>query len=825
MQLLKTLPLLLLWACAPALYAQKTGPDVAETYSRLRIALETPEAMEKLAELGLPVDHGERGHDYFIGEFSSADIKLMEGKFRYQVLIEDLEKFYEARIQEDLKQNPGLDGIERFPCNFTTPANFNTGTFGGYLNLSEILAELDEMRALYPNLITARQPLNGTTAQGRQLFYVRISDNADTDENEPEALYTGLHHAREPMSAMNLIFFMHYILENYATDPEVQDIVDNTELYFVPCINPDGYEHNRSTNPNGGGMWRKNRRNNGNGTYGVDLNRNYGFQWGYDNSGSSPTTSSDTYRGPSGFSEAETQMVRDFCLSRQFVTALNDHAYGNYLVLPWGYTNAIPESTLFNSIGDDLNNCNNYLVGNPYVTVGYPANGTSDDWMYGEQASKSKIYAITPEIGSSSDGFWPAPSKIVPLCNAMMYTNLRMAYYARSLSCTASNIAVTPGANSAAVSWTAGPGSSSYNVRYRQAGAPAWTTLSTGSTSINLLGLAGPCAAYEVQVQSLCSGGVDGQFSSSLNFSTAGDPLPGSWAGLNVGSTGGFGAECYNSAGGIYAVTGGGALSSTNVDGFRFIYATLSGNGSITARINSLSSAANNKAGVMIRESLASNARSASSLVARASTVWRSQFVRRTSTGANASITQPSTTTAPPYWVRITRSNNSFTAYRSANGTSWTKVGSTTTISMSGTTYIGLAVASGSTASSAAASISNVSTTGTVTALIPGGPFGEQAQALERSGFEGHVMPRIEVYPNPGTDRIHLKIQLEKPARLNTSLLDMLGGVVLQLPEQEAAAGEAFQLIEVPAGLPAGVYTVRCSADGQQAAIVKWVKH
>ena len=109
-------------------------------------------------------------------------------------------------------------------------------------------------------------------------------------------------------------------------------------------------------------------------------------------------------------------------------------------------------------------------------------------------------------------------------------------------------------------------------------------------------------------------------------------------------------------------------------------------------------------------------------------------------------------------------------------------------------------------------------------ARIPGGPLGEQAQALEWSGFEGHAMPRIEVYPNPGTSQIHLKIQLEKPARLNTCLLDMLGGVVLQLPEQEAAAGEAFQLIEAPAGLPAGIYMVRCSADGQQAAIVKWVK-
>jgi regulation of enolase protein 1 (concanavalin A-like superfamily) len=820
MKCLQTVLVLLFCTCAMVAVAQQNPKPVKkETYSRLRIFLDSPNTLEELAELGLAVDHGEKeAGKAFIGEFSSTEIKLIEGKYRYEVLVNDLETFYAARTKADAAAPPAIEQPDLFGCTFVTPANFNTGTFAGYLNLAEVLAELDEMRSLYPNLITVKQSL-GNSVEGRPIYYVRISDNADTDENEPEGLYTGMHHAREPMSIMNLIYFMHYILENYATNTEVQEIVDNTELYFIPCLNPDGYEYNRSTNPNGGGMWRKNRRNNGNGTFGVDLNRNYGYQWGYNNSGSSSSSSSDTYRGPSAFSEPETQIVRDFCLAHPFVTALNDHAYGNYLVLPWGYINAVPESTLFNSIGNDLNDCNNYIVGNATTTVGYTANGTSDDWMYGEQTSKEKIYAITPEIGTSADGFWPVASKIIPYCQAMMYTNLRMAYFTRSLSCAAKNIVVTPASNSAEVSWTAGTGSISYTVQYRQIGAPTWISTNTSGTSITLLGLT-TCQQYEVQVRSSCSG-IDGQFSASTNFSTVGDPLPGSWVGVNVGSTGTFGSECYLSATGTYSAVGGGSLTSTSTDGMRFIYATLNGNGSITAKVNSLTTTNNNKAGVMIRESLASNARAASSLIVRASSAWRSQFIRRTSTGANASITQPNTTTTPPYWVRMERSGNTFTSYRSSNGSSWTQIGSAT-IAMANTTYIGLAVASGSTTASATASISNVSTTGSVSLSGSDDRAAEIGQPVLAD--ENASKATMEVFPNPGSAQVNIQLQLPKAAVVNLSLVDMLGNTLLRLPAQTVAAGTAFQVLEVPASVPAGVYVVKCTVSGQAPVAVRWVK-
>jgi hypothetical protein len=212
---------------------------------------------------------------------------------------------------------------------------------------------------------------------------------------------------------------MWYLLENYATNPEIKYLVDNTELYFVPCVNPDGYLYNEQTNPNGGGMWRKNRRANSNGTFGVDLNRNYGYMWG-SNVGSSPSPSSDTYRGTARFSEPETRMMKRFCEDHHFITALNAHTYGNDLIYPWGHqTDSLtPDSTLFEKWGKKMVEENGYVSGLGTATIGYYTNGDSDDWMYGEQNTKSKIFSMTPEVGAdvSPSGFWPPANQIIGIC-------------------------------------------------------------------------------------------------------------------------------------------------------------------------------------------------------------------------------------------------------------------------------------------------------------------------------------------------------------------------------------------------------------------------
>jgi hypothetical protein len=389
---------------------------------------------KQLLQLGITIDHSDANDEGIIAEISDAEVQtLKQNKVNYKILVYDVAKFYEARYKADKLNRTAMAGVCN-ASNIVKPTNFHLGSMGGYFTFVEMQQILDSMALLYPTLISVKQALSPQSIEGRNIWQVKISDNPSIDENEPEVLYNSLHHAREAAGLSQTIFYMWYLLENYSTNPEIKGIVDNSELYFVPCVNPDGYVYNQTTNPSGGGMWRKNRKPNGDGTFGVDLNRNYGDHWGFDNIGSSPTTSSDTYRGLSAFSEPETQAMRNFCNARQFVTALNAHTYSNLLIYPWGYLPSIytPDSATFVNWSVLLTEDSRFLYGTGDQTVNYVVNGDSDDWMYGEQISKPKILSMTPEAGSSADGFWPASSRIVDICKTTFMQNLNLAKLAIS---------------------------------------------------------------------------------------------------------------------------------------------------------------------------------------------------------------------------------------------------------------------------------------------------------------------------------------------------------------------------------------------------------
>ena len=396
-----------------------------ENYSKVRISLDGKNIQE-IAATGIDVTEGiyKKGA-YLETDLSSSEIEQISTKgFKYEIRIADVSKYYAERAAAD-ETKLLRDVNDEWP----TPENWEYGSMGGFYTLDEVMAELDSMVALYPDLISTRQAISTDTLshEGRMQYWVRLSDNPNTDEDEPEVLYTGIHHAREPMSVQQMIWYMWHLLENYDSDPEIQQLVDATEMYFVPVINVDGYEYNNFTNPNGGGMWRKNRRDNGDGSMGVDPNRNYGYEWGYDNSGSSPHPSDETYRGPTPFSEPEIKNIRDFCNDHEFKIALNYHSYSNLLLYVWGWTETpSPDDTLLHDYAVLMTKENNYTYG-PGSTTIYPTNGGSDDWMYGEQTTKDLILSYTPEVGHGGDGFWPSVSRIVPLCQDQMWQNIHAA--------------------------------------------------------------------------------------------------------------------------------------------------------------------------------------------------------------------------------------------------------------------------------------------------------------------------------------------------------------------------------------------------------------
>jgi hypothetical protein len=217
-------------------------------------------------------------------------------------------------------------------------------------------------------------------------------------------------------------------------------LLNNSELYFVPVVNPDGMNFNIAGYDPSEDVFTRNHRknmrdNDGDGSFdpevdGVDLNRNYGHEWGHDDEGSSGFEGSDTYRGPYEFSEPETQAIQSLCNTHNFELALNYHAYGNLLVHPWGYNNTpTADSILFSNYAELLTKLNRFVYGTGMQTVGYITNGDSDDWMYGEKG----IYSFTPEVGDPDDGFYPVRERIIPLCQSTLEMNILAARLVNSL--------------------------------------------------------------------------------------------------------------------------------------------------------------------------------------------------------------------------------------------------------------------------------------------------------------------------------------------------------------------------------------------------------
>ncbi|MDD3642905.1 MAG: M14 family zinc carboxypeptidase, partial [Candidatus Krumholzibacteria bacterium] len=301
------------------------------------------------------------------------------------------------------------------------------GDLAGYHTYDEMMAELSALASAFPLL--ARLDTIGTSHEGRLLVAIKISDQAAMDEDEPEVFIMGCHHARELMSVEIPLMLAQYLLGGYGTNPQITDLVDGREVWIAPMINPDGHVYVENNNSGDWWTWwRKNRRNNGDGTFGVDLNRNYGYQWGYDDAGSSPSTSSAVYRGPAPFSEPETQAVRDFCNAREFALALSYHSYSELIIHPWAYDAIYTEDhELFTVLGDSLARGNGFAVGCTATDILYPTNGDSDDWMYGDTSSKNRIFSYTIELNSyEQGGFAPPDDLIQPTFDLVLELNLTL---------------------------------------------------------------------------------------------------------------------------------------------------------------------------------------------------------------------------------------------------------------------------------------------------------------------------------------------------------------------------------------------------------------
>jgi hypothetical protein len=382
------------------LFLSVANPQASKTTgpSLVRVPYKSPAQIADMVERGIEIIHlSPKGHIDVV-----ADAKQLDYLFSLQVPVSVIETPRMALAA------PALDA-----------------NLGDYHTYAEMVTALQNMETNYPALASLGSI--GTSIEGRTLYLLKISDNVTVDEDEPEVLYIGCHHARELMSVDIPLRFAQYLLDNYGSLPEVTALVDSREIFFVPMLNPDGHYYVQLNHDGPSyNWWRKNRRDNGDGSYGVDLNRNYSYAWGYDDIGSSPIPSDWTYRGTAPFSEPETQALRDFANSRNFIIWLSYHSYGELLLYPWGYyAGYTADHELFYALGDTLTSSNGYYDGNTAMGAIYPTNGDSDDWGYGDTTEKDAVFAFTPELNSYEEGgFSPPDTLIMPTFNKVLPMNM-----------------------------------------------------------------------------------------------------------------------------------------------------------------------------------------------------------------------------------------------------------------------------------------------------------------------------------------------------------------------------------------------------------------
>ncbi|MCR4408884.1 MAG: M14 family metallopeptidase [Candidatus Saccharicenans sp.] len=288
------------------------------------------------------------------------------------------------------------------------------GLNGAYHSYRELASELKSLATSYPTL--ARLYVPGQSLENRNIYALKISDNPGLSEDEPGIALLGGHHAREWISVEVPLLIGRYLLENYSREDRVRALVNSAEVWIIPMVNPDGLEYSILNYR----LWRKNRRLNQDGSYGVDLNRNYSYEWAYDDIGSSPEPSSAVFRGTGPFSEPETEAIRKLFQNQRISAAISYHSFSQLILYPWGYLDQPTEDeALLQSLAQEMAGLISQVNGRVYqtgraATSLYLTNGDFADWAYGF----FRIPAFTielPPVDLVQGGFLNSESDIEPI--------------------------------------------------------------------------------------------------------------------------------------------------------------------------------------------------------------------------------------------------------------------------------------------------------------------------------------------------------------------------------------------------------------------------
>jgi len=348
------------------------------------------------------------GLDVFADEKEFVDF-MSQRYARYELVSKDIPRQLvqeHVRLQQRTEKNPNLDEW-----------------FEDYHTYNETRTWYQELARTHSDIATFI-PTVGVTWLGLDVFAFRFT--ANPNPNRPKVWIQCNIHAREWITSASCMFVVNEILNAYQVDPAVTDLLQQLEFVIIPIVNPDGFSYSWTNDR----LWRKNRRNNGN-SYGVDLNRNFEYQWG--GAGSSGTPSSDTYRGPSAASEPETQALTNFFDSlTNVVGAIDVHSYSQLVLYPYAHIpTASPDAANFRTLSAEIVSLIRAVHGKvytpgPWYTALYPSSGIASDTYYSRGA-----FGITVELRptTSVPGFILPPEEIVPTGEELYPAFLYFARY------------------------------------------------------------------------------------------------------------------------------------------------------------------------------------------------------------------------------------------------------------------------------------------------------------------------------------------------------------------------------------------------------------
>jgi len=381
---------------------------------------------EEQAKAVVDLEQNDHAYDFWSEPSLVRDVDVMVPPHKFGDFEDFLARF---NIEKRIKVENVQQLVDEQDPELTRPKNGETRNHGwtAYSTFAELNTWLDG-RVAASQFLTNH--VIGTSGQGRQLRVVSYSERT----GNPAIFIEACTHAREWVAAATATWVINELISS--TDPATRAMANTIDWYIVVVANPDGYVFSHESTR----LWRKNRRTNtGSTCIGVDQNRNYDFFWM--SGGASNNPCSDTFAGPSAFSEPETRAIRDYygTIATRTRIFLSFHAFGQYLLMPYGHTSSQSNNhanllSVANAAATAIRNTSgiDYLVGST-ATVLYVASGSSPDWAFGVHNTRLAYTFEFRPIRGSNNGFLLPPAQIIPNCQEVMNGLKAMVAQARAV--------------------------------------------------------------------------------------------------------------------------------------------------------------------------------------------------------------------------------------------------------------------------------------------------------------------------------------------------------------------------------------------------------